>query len=935
MKFPENQPPPRGMTLEATFSDGKRPTPASLRSGGRNGDQDSSGLSEYLAWPGRICLLLAVVISPWIFGSVNFGPQRWIAVSLLAGLGFWWFESSMHARRKQVFPLLFFPLTLGILLGLFQLIPFPESMSSLLGRQVEIQQQFTGPGVANGASTVTSMSISVDPESTWHHLRLLVIALTAMLLGSRYFRTKRDIKLLLTTMTVNGGVISLFGIIHALTTNGKMFWFHKVTLGGHPFGPFVNRNNACCYLLVCLAAAIGLLPILLAETQRSGPRTIISSETPIWRQLMAHLAEFIATLNAKKIAALLAIVLIGTGVIASLSRGGTVAMLVGGAVSLLAYGIARQPKNSLFLFIPIVVLVGLSFGFWTFGDELAARFEQVNTVEIEKDNRVAQWKSTWPATKEFGLLGSGLGSYRGVHRSYRQDPEFSVFHYAENQYFQGLVEAGWPGLLIYLTAWFLVFQSASLLLSRGQSPTSIGVGLMGMYLIASQAVASGLDFGFYIPANTLVLAVMFGFLSYHAQALGGRLKKRSWLRFQVPSVVISTVVLILFGSTCLVAYGLHQRATIEQLCRPRMALLTQENMTLEQSTKRLDELLPLVKKHPTPKGLNYAAALLIHRCRLQLFDDRVTKNKDQVNQIIGTMNTLEERADAEKTFFANIWNKLDLTELQDYMNLLRSESRIEFRDFKNEPGIQENLPLAVQLLEYSREIAPLQPLVHLRLGQLYAILGNAGEADRCIERSLEVAPMNPTFRKIAALYYLQSNRPKMAAEQFRRHLELRPRGFSETMEIVTGRSNRYINPISADTISNTMLPEDPDMLYKYATRYQNLDPEQKKVTLQRAAIILESLDYREHEDNRLLGDIRNLQGEEEKAIIAYDAYLLIVPHDLTYLYKRALLLDQVGKFELALVDANRLADRSPDPKKFRELARELRFKISDKLENER
>ena len=287
MKSPENQP-PRGMTLEATFGDGKRPTPASRGSGGRNGDQEGSGLGEYLAWPGRICLLIALVISPWVLGSVGYGAQRWIAISLLLGLGFWWFESSFNSRRKQVLPLLFFPLVLGILLGLFQLIPFPESMTSLLGRQVEIQQSLTGPAVADGSSAVTSMSISVDSEGTWHHLRLLTIALAAMLLGSRYFRTKQDITILLTTMTANGVVMSIIGILHSLTNNGKLLWFVEITRGGHPFGPFVNRNNACCYLLVCLSAAIGLLPILLAVKERSGPRTIVSRETPIWRQLMTH-----------------------------------------------------------------------------------------------------------------------------------------------------------------------------------------------------------------------------------------------------------------------------------------------------------------------------------------------------------------------------------------------------------------------------------------------------------------------------------------------------------------------------------------------------------------------------------------------------------------------------------------------------------------------
>ena len=176
--------------------------------------------------------------------------------------------------------------------------------------------------------------------------------------------------------------------------------------------------------------------------------------------------------------------------------------------------------------------------------------------DIDSDLRITQWKSTWPATSEFGILGSGLGTYRGVHRSYSQIPEIVVFHYAENQFFQGLVEAGWVGLFIFLSAWGLAYKSADLLLKRGQSPTSIAVGLMGVFLISSQAVASFFDFGFYIPANTLGLSVVLGFLGFHAQSLGGRLKKGSWLRLQVPNVAISTIVLVLFGAICLVAYSI-------------------------------------------------------------------------------------------------------------------------------------------------------------------------------------------------------------------------------------------------------------------------------------------------------------------------------------------------------------------------------------------
>ena len=926
MKSPENQP-PRGMTLEATFGDGKRPTPASRNSGGRNGDQNSSGLANYFAWPGRICLLLAVVISPWYYGSVNFVAQMWIAISLLAGLGFWWFESSLNSGRKQILPLLFFPLALGILLGLFQLAPLPESLSGLLGRQVEIQQEMISSAAANSSIATASASISVNPDGTLHHLRLLFIALAAMLLGSRYFRTKQDIVIFLTTLTANGVAISFFGIVHSLTSNGKMFWVREITLGGQPFGPFVNRNNACCYLLVCLAAAVGLLPILLAKGEQSNAKKLASRGTPKLQQMLASISEFVANLNARKIAILLSIMLIGTGIIVSISRGGTGAMLIGGMVSLIAYGMARQPKNSLFVFIPLLLLAGLSVGFLTLGNALSDRLTEMSNVEIDSDLRFTHWASTWPATNDFGVLGSGLGTYRGVHRSYRQSPENVVFHYAENQFFQGLVEAGWPGLIIYLVAWLLVFQSANLLLSRGQSPTSIGVGLMGIFLISSQAFASFWDFGFYIPANTLVLAVTFGFLSYHAQALGGRLKKPSWLRLQVPSVVISTIVLVLFGVTCLITYSLYQRSAIARLCTPRIALVTRENFSLEQTEKRLDELVPRVKNTPTPEGLNYAAGLLIHRCRLQIFDAMIAEN--EVDQVVAALGNTEAKAEARQQVTQNFWNSTQLIQLQEHVNFLKSESRIQLNRFRAEPGLVKNLPVAKQLLEYSRKISPLQPFVHLRLAKINTIFGNTTEADLCIERALAVAPMNPAFRKTAGIYYLQSNRPELAAEEFRKLLELQPSQYYDVMDIATGRANRSVQPMSPDLIYNSVLPDDPSMLYRYAATYQIANLEDKNATLERAANLLEVVDFRNETQNILLGDIRNVQGEYEKALLAYNDYLLIIPHNEKYLYKRALLLEKLGKFGRALEDAERLADRATEPAKYVELARKLRVKISD------
>jgi tetratricopeptide (TPR) repeat protein len=913
------------MTLGATFGDGSRVTPAS-RAGGTNrpNGEPQASLSDKFSWPGRILLLAAAVISPWIFGSVQYWPQQWIAISLLAGLAFWWFETAMNTRRAQVFPYLFFPLAIGICIGLIQLVELPSWASGLLGRQAEIYSTFSSDSAAGA-------SISVNRDGTLHHLRLLSIALAALLLGCRYFRTRRDIMILLTTMTANGVAISLFGIIHRLTDiPGRMFWTFKITLGGTAFGPFVNRNNACGYLLICMACAIGLLPILMPARNTTGPKLILSSEIPFWRQVSTALVQFIAELNARKMAVLIAIVLIGTGMIVSMSRGGVLAMLFGGAVTIIAYGMARQPKNSMFVFIPLILLVGLLIGFATLGEGISERFEKIDLVDVEKDNRVEHWQNTWPATKDFGILGSGLGSYSNAHRGYRIKPELTVFHYAENQYFQALVEAGWIGLGVYFVAWIIAIQSASHLLSKGQSPTTIGVGVMGTFLIASEALASFFDFGFYIAANTLALAIMFGFLSYHAQALGGRLKKQSWLRFHVHNYAIQAIVLVMFGIISLTAYDLYTRSNIQRLSTPLLTLLTRENMPLEATDKKLAQLMPLVKSKPTPKGLNYAAGLWVHRCRLELFNEMIETQEFKTN----LANAGGDEGTREK-IFKKLWNTTHLQRLQENITYLTRESKYELANFKSKPAINKNLSMAAQLLSYSIDAAPMQPLPHQRLGQIIAVLGERSEADVHFENTLKLAPANPQFHNVAGLYYLQSDRPEKAAPHLRRYLELRPHRFALTMALVTARTNRSIMPVAPAIISQQIIPDDPSMLYKYAISYSSDTPELRNLALTRAVNIMEENGYHSVEEMELMGNIRKLQGKKEAAIESYSAMLRIRPNNAKVRMVRVNLLQETGQYELALEDIEKVIAKSNTPEKYRKQERQLRDLVYARERNQR
>ena len=147
-----------------------------------------------------------------------------------------------------------------------------------------------------------------------------------------------------------------------------------------------------------------------------------------------------------------------------MSRGGVLALLVALAITLVFYGMARRPSFTGFIFLPMVALAFGIAGWVGFSDLLLERFDQV-TLDARSTNRLGHWQETWPAVSDMGLLGSGLGSYEHVHRLYRTTAERTIFTFAESQYFQTLVEMGWPGLALLVLCWALTYYYSAFGLS--------------------------------------------------------------------------------------------------------------------------------------------------------------------------------------------------------------------------------------------------------------------------------------------------------------------------------------------------------------------------------------------------------------------------------------------------------------------------------------
>lgn len=897
---------PENMTLQATVDQGdKKPISSS-----------AVALAEWFSWPGRAALLIAVLLSPWMFGSYGPWAQRLIMFSLLIGIAFWWFESAVRRNQSQVMPYIAVPLIFGLLIGFMQTLALPGWLADLLvGRQAELYQKF----VPGNESTVR---ISMDVESTMGQIRLIVICLAAMLLGCRYFRAPRDMVVLLTACTINGTLIAFFGLIQKLTAaSGTIFWTVKLHVGGSPFGPFVNRNNGAGYLLLCLACALGLCALVMSERKTSGPVQMVSKEMPFWRQFNFHLLFFIAELTATKIAVLISVVLIASGVVGSLSRGGVTSLFIGSMITLGMYGIARRPKYSGFILLPLIGFVFALTAWLNLSGDLMKRVEHTDLANFSTEERLKTWTDTWPAVEQMGWFGSGLGSYGSVHRLYRSENETKLFEYAENQFFQGLVEAGWPGLVLFCLAWWLLYHYSSLCLSKGSSPTTIAVGVTGIFLVTSQLPASIVDFGLYMPANAILLATLTGFIAYHAHSLTGRLKRQMWLRFEAPNALVQGVLLVVFAIGFLSLLQLHRHVRQANAMEVRYETLLDRNLDLATTDRLIKNVTDTSKNAPSSKAMNYLGRLWTHRARLQFFES-IQEDTDFKSAL--ALKTDEEKEIIEQ----NMWKLTSVPRMQENAYFLdRDISPFRARRFLNSDFIRENLPWARSYYDYSRRRRPLQPLAHLEVGKLSGVLDHGqdvGDAD--IERAIALAPANAKFRQTAAIYYLQSGKIERASVHLKELLRLDQRALGRTLDLLSGRASRTVAKVDQTTVFEKVLPDDPAMLYAYARDYLDLelDSEVRAKVLEKADRLVGNPAAGDLDSAKLKAQIKLARGDVESTIDYLKLVLVSRPDDSKTRFSLAKLLQKVGRLDESLEEIDYLLRLEPRNRGYNQLLKQVR-----------
>jgi O-antigen ligase len=144
-----------------------------------------------------------------------------------------------------------------------------------------------------------------------------------------------------------------------------------------------------------------------------------------------------------------------------------------------------------------MLVIGSMFGL----EKLKQRYAETSFSSEARDEVV---RDSLPILHDYGLTGTGGGSFYGIFPSYQPAAYTGFYDHAHNDYLQFSIELGIPvTVLLGLWLFVLLFKAANVMrtaehkIDRG---CSFGAAMAIIYMLLHMAV----DFPLQSPANTLL-----------------------------------------------------------------------------------------------------------------------------------------------------------------------------------------------------------------------------------------------------------------------------------------------------------------------------------------------------------------------------------------------------------------------------------------------
>lgn len=401
-----------------------------------------------------------IVLSTLAYGTVHQPTLAifYAAIALMVIL--WAIDCFSSGSLRYSRHLLQVPLYAAVIYGFIQVIPF---------------------GTINEAGGLSSIprTISAAPfatEVTALHFLALAFFLSLSLV---YLDSAARIRQMVGLISIFGFIFAFFAILQSVLSPTKIY---GILERATPFGSFVNRHNFAAFIEMSLAVPLGMM---------------LSGAVP----------------RDKKLLYITAIVLMGSALLLSGSRGGLVAMLAGVILLVILTTKTRGAKAIALKVALSILMIGAVVAGAVFvgGETSFTRFAETAASKDITTNRTHIWSITLKVIAGNLPLGAGMGAFGQAYTPYDDFNGLERVEQAHNDYLQVLADAGVVGAVIGIFFLFLLFREARRN-TRATNGFRRGVAIGAIGGIFAVLVHSVFDFVLHTTAVTLLFLMLIALL---------------------------------------------------------------------------------------------------------------------------------------------------------------------------------------------------------------------------------------------------------------------------------------------------------------------------------------------------------------------------------------------------------------------------------------
>ncbi|WBA81527.1 O-antigen ligase family protein [Endozoicomonas sp. GU-1] len=462
-------------------------------------------MKKTLFWP-----LLAVMFwlplpegskPPWAMG---------ILMMLVYGLALFWLLG--YARNRLPVTLAFQKarwIHLGFILvtsWLFiQQLPLPADWVKALSPHAwDIHSQAY---LALGLPLPELLPLSIDPFATLMTALLTLAYYLLFCLCLLLIDRPEKLRAFAWVLVVAGVFQAVFGSLSTLSGLEVLLFRDKPSYFGVASGTFVNRNSFAGCLEMTLAAGMGLLIAQLNERASQS-----------WQE---WLHRTLKTLMSNKVILRTGLAIMVIGLVLSRSRMGNTAFFSSLMITGLLYVICRKQlsRGMVVLFVSLLVIDTAIVSQWFGLEKVVERIEQTS---LERETRPNVSEVTLDAIGDYGLTGTGGGSFYTTLPAYHDGSWKGYYDLAHNDFLQFPLEFGLPvygilALMVLAAAWHAIVA-----MRQRRNRLMVGMGFTAFMGILAIMIHSSVDFNLQVPSNSAYFVCMMalGVLARYLPTVG-------------------------------------------------------------------------------------------------------------------------------------------------------------------------------------------------------------------------------------------------------------------------------------------------------------------------------------------------------------------------------------------------------------------------------